>query len=472
MNKTVLFYGAITLALISLCFLFLLRIVPSAQIWDKYNVLYVDTNVNVQEVKHTLETEGITDVLYPDHSPFPIPSILAPVQHHQFASGISYEQLQSSYFFDRDQNYTLYYIPQQFVKEAQKALNKVTFSWGIDIQATIPAIPCIITLILTIILVYFSKNKSYFLSIQIPFILYTIAAPFFHVAATVCICTLANFVIQKYWNRKYFLQSMRKNIFTIVACSLLFVGSFLLGLRGFVLLLCTVSLIMSTMYLLNCIKQKKYESSLFQPIFIHSSKTVRIQTYFNSKFVLIASCAIFLLTVLAIVNIQPQKKNTQKALHIPSPSGYTITDNFSAESYEQTLHMETFDRLPDLTDFVSSAWHFETYPYVKLSNDVTNYVLPGESIEQIEYIRNGNIIEEKTEVIAQFDDAYIQRIISTALTRDYAGAEKLLANQKGFSRVTYSEAGTVSTPMSAILFLFLMCAFMAYVLIVLKMKRQ
>ncbi len=472
MNKSVLFFSAIAVALISLCVLFMLHIIPSGQLWDNYNVLYVDIEADVQTVRNTLHEEAIEGVLYPDHNNFPIPSMLAPVQYHRFSTGFSYEELQTSFFFDKEKNYHLYYIPHEYLQNAKTALKDFPYMWGIDAQSTIPAIPFITVLLLTIFLLIHCKNKLYFLCIQIPLILYCIAAPFYHIAAAVCLLSLAVFSVQKYWNRQHFLPTLLRNIFFIVSVGALIASSFLLGFRGFVLLFMTMLLTASFLYLTFYIKQSRYTTSIFKPVLIHTARTINTKKIISRTFMLVCVCAIAFLTIFSLLNMQPQKKNTEKALQFPAPSGYTVTGDFSSESYIQTVTEDIQDRLPDLTDFVSTAWHFETYPYKKLDSNETNIVFPGERVEKIEYTQNGYSLEEKTELVALFDDAYIQRIISSALLSPNAGAEKLLTSQDGFSRVTYTETGAFTAPQGATIFLVLLCAYSIYILIALHIKRQ
>ncbi len=472
MNKNTLFYGAILVALLSLCLLFMFRIVPTAQIWEKYNVLYVDIDADVHSVRQALEAEHIHDVLYPDHDYFPLPSALAPVQYHQFSSLFSYEQLQHSYFFDQDKNYLLYYIPHESIRSVYTALKDFEFSWGLDSQTTIPFIPMVVATLLTLVLAFYSKNKAYFLCIQIPFILYSFVSPFYHIAAAVCVFTFAVFTLQKFWNRQQFRQKIVKNLFFIASLILLFLSSILLGFRGLLLLIITSLASLSLLYIMFRLKKNIYQKSPFKPILIHSATSIRFNDIMTIKYVIIALCSVALLTILALINAQPFQKNIQKALHIPAPSGYTVSSDFSAKSYESIIQSNSTDRLPDLTDYISTAWHFETYPYVRLGDSINSIVLPGTTVERVDYVQNGVVLQEQREVVAVFDDTYIQNIVNEALATTHAGAEKLLSSQRGFSRVGYVQSGTISTPQGAVVFLLISCAFFLYVLISLRIKRR
>ncbi len=471
MNKHTLFYGAIIIALMSLCFLFILRIVPSAQFWDNYNVLYVDNNADVSIVKADLQKYPFEGIIYPDHSNFPLPSKLAPVQYHQFSSGFTYEDLQSLYFTDKDNLYNLFYIEKNQTKMVSQALQDVSYEWGLDSQASIPFLPFIITLLFSCILMLYSKDKLFFLCMQIPLVLYTFASPFYHIAVSVCVIILAFFMLQKFWNRKHFEKKVFTNIFSIVSTVLLIIASLLLGFKGFILLLLTSLLSASMYYILYTYKHYKYNKSVFKPLPIHTAQTINNKVSHSFKFLLMAFFIVVSLSTLSLSNIQPQKKNTQKALHIPSPSGYTITDNFSIESYEQVISEYTDSRLPDLTDFVSTAWYFETYPFLKLEQKIVDVVTPGATINTIDYVKNGNALEEKIKTVAIFDDAYIQRIVSLALTTVNSGAEKLLASQNGFSRVSYATSGTIANPTGSVIFLLIVCAYVFYTLLATRIKR-
>ncbi len=470
MNKSIIFYCAIGVAILSSCLLFVLRIVPTAQVWDKYNVLYVDIQVDVDTVRNILENENISNVLYPNHANFPLPSPLAPVQYHQFKTDFTYDDMQMSYFFDREKNYHLYYVPQEHVRHLYEAFAGFEYAWGIDSQSTVPAFPFLVSALVIAILLYFTKNKIYFLCILFPYMLYTIVAPFYHSGVAVCLFSLAVFMLQKYWNRQFYIETIIKNAFVIVSFSLLCISSILLGIRGFALFIFASLLSASLLYLVSRYKQHKFQKYAFKPIYIHTAKTIRIHNIYNVKYMLIGIFAILILTVFALTNIQPLKKNIKKALHIPSPSGYTVEQGFSAQAYQEVVLEEGNRSLPDLTDFISTAWHFETYPYLKLDDSTTSMVLPGETVERINYIQNGFFLEEYVETIALFDDAYIQKILNNSLIAPNAGAEQLLANQRGFTRVNYSQNGTITSPTGAIVFIILSCIYSIYILVTVKVK--
>ncbi len=470
MNKTGLFYGAIGIALLSLCVLYLFRIVPTSQIWEKYNLLYVDVSVPVQDVKEALISNGIDNVLYPDHAHFPKASPLAPVQYYSLTSGFSYEQLQTSFFFDKDKNYNLYYIPDEYQRDIQKILSKTSFTWGLDTQAHLPALPFIISFILASFLFYYCKNKVFFACIQGPFLLYTLVAPYYHIAASVCIFSIAVFYAQRIWGRDHFKQQIMRNIFCIIALSFLCIGSILLGFKGMLLLIFTSLTAVSLAYCNYYLTLQRYSASFFQPIRIHTAKSITIR--FNKLVSISSLVVLFLLTLFALINIQPGVKNTEKALQFPSPSGYTVSGNFSANSYEKILLVEDEKILPDFTDFISTAWHFETYPFIVLSNNEAKMVKPGDTIERTDYVKNGYALEERKEVVAIFDDAYIQRILSSALASTDAGAEKLLASQDGFTRIEYASSGTAVSARGGLIFLLLIFMYYAYVFIMQLLKRR
>ncbi len=471
--KKVLFLLCLSIiTIMSLYQIISLRIVPSTQIWDKYNVLYVDIQADTELLIESLNEEGIQDILSINHNPFPALSTLAPVQIHKDTDTFTHEQLQNMYFFDKDENYHLFYIPQEYVQNVYSALDDFDYVWGIDTQASVPAIPFVLAIVFSFLLFINSKNKMYFLCLLLPYILFSITTPFYHIAASVSLLSYAVFRIQKYWHRQYWRERIKKEYLLFISVSFMFIASLLLGLRGLILFSFSSIASISSLYIVYTIKTYIHTNAFFQPTLIYNAFTVPTNTVRKPRYALIPFISFVFLTIISTINVQPQQKNTSKALHIPSPSGYTVVDDFSSESYIQTIQAQAGDRLPDLTDYIDAAWKIETYPFMRVTDDVQEIVQPGESVSFTQYVSEGFTLIEQTEIIASFDDAYINNFLDIALANSNAGAEKLLASQAGFSRVSYATSASIKTSFEALIFLVFGCIYITIVLIFLKLKRQ
>ncbi len=472
MKKILVLSGAIAIIIVSLFQLVSLRIIPSTQIWDKYNILYIDIKADVQQINTLLTEHGIVDALSINHNNFPPVTLFSPITLETESTEFSYSQLQTLFFFDKEQSYNLFYIPEEHVSNVHKALDSIDYIWGIDTQASIPAIPFIVSLLFSLFLFLNSKNKVYFFTILSPYILFSLTSPFYHISASVCLLSYAIFRIQKYWHRDFFVEKLKQDIFLIISIVFAFIGSLLLGVRGVLLFFLSSLASISALFVIYSIKSALIENSFFKPTYIYTAKTIPINRVLKIKYALIPLLAIVFLTIISSLNIQPQEKNTSKALHIPAPSGYTVTDSFSAENYVKTIHINADYRLPDLSDYINAAWNIETYPYKKIGDVSSDFVLPGEIVSFTNYESNGFRLEEVIETVATFDDEYIKKVVDSALSSTSNGAEKLLASQKGFSRVQYATSASIKTSFGALIFLICNCIYMTYALICLRFKRQ
>lgn len=471
MKHKIYFFFAICTVLLSVCSLWFFRIVPVSRMWDAYNVVFVDINCEIDTVRMKFSDAQIEGVLYPDHSDFPISNTFTPAHYNDLSSDFTYEQLQNAYFYDRDKKYYLYYVPEKYERSVQNALEDFPYAWGIDFETTIPAIPPLVMLIFTLILFYFCKNKLFFASLQFPFVLFCIAVPFYHIVAFACLYGYAVFIIQKYWNRQFFVKQLFKHGFLLSSFVLLVAVSILSGIRVFFLFFLTLLISVSLIYIIIYIKRWTHKRSIFNPIPIHSAKTISVSTILNFRYALIPAFCVVFVSFFAFLNIQPSIGSAVGLLYIPGPSEYTVTDDFSTQSYEEIIKIEKKDRLPDLSDFMIAAWHMDTYPYIKLDSLENSVVLPGESVAYSTYVKNGYALEEQIVTVAVFNDDYITQVLTSALNTVNAGAEKLLTSQKGFLRVNYSNSESAKSPTGAPFFLICACVYILSLLAYLKIKK-
>lgn len=452
--------------------LFVFRIAPTVRLWQHYNVVFIDIDCDIDFVRTQFLAANIENVLYPDHDNFPVASPLYSVQMSDSFGDFTYGELQNAYFLDRDKNYRIYYVPDEYEKTTEAVLKTIPYDCGIDSQATLPFIPPLVAFAFSLILFFSCKNKAFFLSLQFPFILYCIAIPFYHSAAFVCLWGFSIFIMQKYRNRRFFIRQLFKNFFLPASFVFLFLSSFVFALHGILLFLSASILSACLLYVYTYRENLRYKNNDFQPILIHSAKTVSTGDVFNIRFICTLGIFLIFLAILASMNIHSYENNTHTDLHIPGISEYTVTDNFSLQAYETVVNETENDRLPDLTDFINAAWYMEVLPYIKLGTQNNHPILPGETVSYSTYIKNGYRLEERIETVAVFDDTYIADLFGSVAQNIYAGAEKLLISQEGFFRVHYTATDGYKAPVSSLIFTFLACIYGASLFIYLNRMRR
>ncbi len=470
MNKKVFFFTSLSIGLLSIVSLFIFRIVPTSNIWDSYTVVYVAKDIPTDIVRQTFESNTIFNVLYPEHQPFPLPPPMAPVQFHNFSTGITYEKLQSSYFSDSENKFSLYYVPNKYSKDISSALKDITSSWGIDSQQVIPSIPFFITTIVSVILFILCKNKILFSCIQIPFILLTSTSPYYHMGASVCVLGLTLFILERKWNRPGLQKEIIKNISIYIAVSLILLSSIFIGLKS--LLQCSLcgltSFSLVSMY--SIVSENIKSKEIFKPVTILPAKMVPLNTKRILHSIFITFCAVTILSVLALITTHDGVK-TQNSIKLPTPIAYTRTNDFSENSYISTISNEVINRLPDLTDYISTAWHYEFYPFKRLSNEITEIAYPGDTVTTTEYIRSNNTLDAQTKTLAEFDTNYITSKIDLINNTEKSGAEKLLVSQGGFSRVMYDSTTYLQAPIVTVILTICICLYCVVSFLYFKIKR-
>lgn len=468
MNKKVLFFVTVSIALVSIICLFTFRIVPTSKIWDSYNVLYVEKDVPIQTIRDSLEKNNLSDVLYPDHAPYPLPSPMAPVQFHNFSTGFNYDDLQSSYFVDSNNEFNLFYIPKEFTEKVSTVLKNEKYTWGLDTNQVIPAIPFIITIIFSLVLFFLCKNKIFFTCVQVPFILLTIVSPYYHIGAAVCLLGIICVLFDNKWNRKYFTKTVVKEITFYIVIAILLLSTIFVGIKSIFHVILCILLSLSALSITKQLQSYLRNKQIFIPLQIHNAKTIPVNTKLIRCVLILIICSVGLLSTFAIVNSQIGTKS-ENTIAIPKP--IDKTKSFSESDYIETISNEVANRLPDLTDYISTAWHYEMYPHVRLVNEVTKIALPGDSISSTEYVKKGNSLTEQTKVIATFDNNYINNAISNIDSSMNSGAEKLLASQSSFSRVIYDSTTTIQVSIITVILMLCICIYCIVYFLYLKIKR-
>ena len=103
------------LVILSSLFLFCaLRSIPAAKLWDGYSVVYVPAGADTAVVQEAFESAGCNDVISLENQFVPISASAETPEVSLALSGLepsSYLKKRLMYFFDKNHEYRLYYVP-------------------------------------------------------------------------------------------------------------------------------------------------------------------------------------------------------------------------------------------------------------------------------------------------------------------------------------------------------------------------
>ena len=110
-------------SLLSLLVIFTFRSVPSGQIWKKYNILYVAKEADQNAVAAVFSDVGIDDYVSLSNQYLPVNlSKHSPEFSMMKIDGKdSYIEKRDAFFFDKSQNYMLYYVPVNYKSRLEDA---------------------------------------------------------------------------------------------------------------------------------------------------------------------------------------------------------------------------------------------------------------------------------------------------------------------------------------------------------------
>ena len=427
----------------------ILRETPVLSPWKNWKVLSVDINIPEKNVLSELSKISIDTVVSESSQRLNVSSEFSPVLPSEFNF---YQDNLYRYFYDKYNNYRLYYLPKTVKNKTLKAL---PFDYNIDLQASFPYFSFILTVVSFIVLIFLVKNKVLFAISLLPMLLYTVVFPDFNSL----VISLFSFVIvyfaDKYINRKNILSALLNNRFVILSFSICIISCILGGFKAVLLFFLSVisciglNLIISS---LNSYIDDKKNRLKFSKIVsasgyhFYNEKMIYI-FYGLSVFILIGALSYILIPSIS------NKTNKDTPLLIPTPLEYTNTRGFTIGSYENLQTKKSPTELPDLGDYVSQIWNAKVFPFIPFSMNrgyVSN-VTPETSVNTVEYFEENGIIKTKSVEVAVFSKDFINTALDNIKSSDNPVIENVLLDQESFCA---SDFGNVKRTTSLTIILF------------------
>jgi hypothetical protein len=417
--------------------LFLFRYAPSEPLWNEFRVLAVSSEVSEERVLSLLERSGIDSVISRSgRVPFAYPQE-APVQPD---SSVYYDE-SLRYFSDRDGGHRLFFLPESKGLEKQAAL---AFK-GSDIAAILDGgfvwnpLPAFFLAALGGVFFFFSKQKWFFLSAALPFLLFAFCSPLFSVCAGSCFVLAFLFRLEKFWKRAAAGRDLLWDtlLFFFVLISLVF----FITAGGYVTALsfCAFAASGAAVFLSHrggtLREERRRERHVFTPVPIMSPRAfISSGKAFLRTIIPLWACLLGI-AVFFIFFRGFTSSAASNGLSIPAPTGYTENAVFDMQELEAHEAVSSAEGLPDLVDFIRFQWTIQTFPYRSVHSGGNSPEKDAAAIIRYETDENGRI-RARMEQVKRFDNQFITDIIE----REKRGTlESMLISQGRFAAVEYRD---------------------------------
>ena len=243
---------------------FLLKSAHSSKLWKAYTLLSVPAQTDASLVDKVLAEQNCSGC------------VTLEGQAKKYSSG--YEKRKSLYFFDKEKNYKLCYVPDSSAKAAERAVQILQSNFHVNAflgsKASFSYFPLLVCLLAFLVFLRFAENKKIFSLAAAPGLFYSFCNPFYAAAAAVCLELYALFLAQKLWRRKGAAKALAQNFYMALFFAAAFAVSFSAGFKRGILfalnILCSLSLLL--LFFNWEIQQEK--SARFLPVYIRSAKRV------------------------------------------------------------------------------------------------------------------------------------------------------------------------------------------------------
>lgn len=402
--------------------LLLLKTVPVSRLWKGFSVLYVPAKTEPQLVLKTLQDNGCNGVISYYNQQIPYVNEFLPVKAN---SNDPYLAGRNAYFFDKQSTVMIYYIPDEYNKNATKAVEMLIRDYnidaGLDCKSSFPLVAPLICLIAALIFLCLSKNRLVYLISAVFPVIFIFTMPFYTNAASVCLLLYGIFLSEKVWARKgsirFILTSPLIIAVFILSCTGAFYASFVSGFSFILSLSASVLLIYAFKNLTVFIDSKRR----FNPVLMRPAGMLKIINSGSIKKMFISTGGIFVLLLLYISSANLFSISNAQDLSFPMPTRYN-----------------TQNGIPTMDDYVTWTWNAITLPYKSLNSSISAIPQEGETVNIKRFVNTENGVKEKEEVLYTFNDSFRKEVINAIDELKYPAIEKLMKNQESGFSVDYS----------------------------------
>lgn len=432
-------------ALIIFLIMFLLKSAPASKLWKGYTTLCVPIGADQKTVGELLSEKNCGDYIS--------------MEGQGGAFSADYEAARRKYFFDRDNAFRIYYIPDANAKGAQNAARAIQGRLHLDAilgsRAAFPYSTIIVCILVFAAFLFFAENKAVYSYASFPALFFVFCSPFYAAAAAVCLELYALFLAQKLWRRKGSVQCVCKNPFVLVFLSSAFLISFAAGGAKPLYFLLNVFCALCLLFLRLNWELESEKKARFLPVLIMSAKRMNVLGVQNMRRASFSAIGIFALFIFLLTGSDFVSSGGKKGLFFPAPTEYNGKGDF-----------------PTMEDYYAAAWNKEAEPYRSVNKNYSSIPKDGDVIEITHYVKTPEGIKTADEVIRSYDKAFRKKAASRLDECIRAPIEKLWRAQGKKFSVRYSSGGGESAGFgvaAALLFAMLPSLFAAlYYILVIK----
>ena len=402
--------------LLSLILILVFKTVPSGKLWKNYTVICVPVNTDDSTVVKAINDCGIKNAVFQSGQYLPIPLAensveLSMLKLNYNNPEYSYFNKRNAMFFDKANAYRLYYIPSKYNSESSALIRQLK-GQGIDCikdsSAEYPWLLPLIGILLSAMLLIFSKNKIPFLCGSLIPLLYLYGNPFYPVATATCLTMLCIFFISNLWRRKNMIITLLSRYSIPAMLGVAFIAAFSSSLSsGFLFLIAfigTGSALTACYFVEDYFRNKK----AFVPVYIRSSK--RVSLFAGKVFTsmnIVTGAALLFIVLIFVTSTDTIKR----------PSGKIL---FPAKSHINDSN------LPQFEDFYRLYWNVKTYPYKSLNENEgqKDTVVYSSFIENAE---NGIITEQINTL--KYDSSFKKDVYEGIDNLQFDSVEKVMKSE-------------------------------------------
>lgn len=414
------------------------RSIPKGKTWKDFKVLYVSRTASQTKVEKIFADSGISEYVALNNQNAPI--MLARDSIEAAMLKINLMEKENRYLFDRQNyfydskgEYQLFYIPdiyEKYLDQVISALKKEGWTAGIDSSLSYLWLLPLLVSLLAFILIFFSKNKGfYILSVLMPCI-YVFCNAFYSTALAAIILILCIFLISNIYSRQGGLKKLGKNYLLIAALVISAAAAFSSSfLCGFFYLL-TIGASLCAMLTANNIKSFKLSKSDFVPLFIRPAKMI---SPFGGKakivMPLVLVFSVLIIAYFALGSLSLINTKADRELLLPG----------------KTQNQDS--KLPSLEAFYRWTWNVKTNPYKSI-----NMEKDGET-DTVSYprfeVKDGIIVPYMQTL--KYDESFKNSVYDSIDNLDFYSIESVIKRQGEDFKAGYTNSASYNVSFFSII---------------------
>lgn len=429
------------------------RVAPVSKFFKGYDIVFVENDFPAKNVVEILKENGCKNIISKENQKIPLnlnensPEVALAKSNLEKST---YLKDRMGFFFDKTQKNNVFYVPEEDLKSAENAVQKISekgYSAGINATAKFPAVSIVIVVAFSVMIVFFSENRILCALLSVFPVIFSFMMPFSSVSAGLCLFELFMFFYIKFWGRKNSAKKLLKNVMLLTILGTSFLCMVFTKIQAGLFFLLMIFSETSVFLLYKNINQKIDSKYSFNPVSIRTAFSIRIMTKKNRK--LLAACAI---SVLAILVSAVFSSNFASVLKNEKISGVQLPSSGA-----------TVQNLPGISDFVDWKWEAMTFPYRSLNKKTSNDAVVFKNFQK----KDGFINESVSSIY--YNDEFKMNALKEIESLDYPALEKMLVGQGKHARFGYVTSGLQNV--SLVMIILLIIAFFVPLSFYLTTKR-